>query len=187
RRWDVEASGLAGAPQLRILTTENRHESILRSVRLLGIGTKAIQFVPGDNIGRMQVTRLEEALRDAGDAPIVVCLQAGDLNTRVFDRFEEACRVAHAAQAWAHMPGALGLWAATSPRYRDLLHGVALADSWATDGHKWLNLPFESGFVFVADATAHRAAFLQDTSYSVPQQGLRNQKDWNPEWSRRGR
>jgi len=187
RGWDVEASGLAGAPPLKILTTENRHESILRAARLLGIGTKAIGFVAGDNIGRMQSAKLEQALRGAGGAPVIVSLQAGDLNTGVFDRFEEACPIAHAAKAWVHVDGAFGLWAATSPRRRHLLAGVDLADSWATDGHKWLNLPFESGFAFVADAAAHRAAFVQDASYSVPQRGLRNQKDWNPEWSRRGR
>jgi glutamate/tyrosine decarboxylase-like PLP-dependent enzyme len=117
----------------------------------------------------------------------VVCLQAGDLNTGVFDPFEPACRLAHAAKAWVHVDGAFGLWAAVSERHRHLLAGAELADSWATDGHKWLNLPFDSGLVFVADAAAHRASFAQDTSYSVPTEQLRNQKDWNPEWSRRGR
>jgi len=187
RGWDVERSGLAGAPALRILTTENRHESIIRSARLLGLGSDAIEHIPSDNMGRIQIAALEAALGQASGAPVVVCLQAGDLNTGVFDPFERACEVAHAARAWVHIDGAIGLWAAASERYRHLLKGAAAADSWATDAHKWLNVPFDSGLVFVAHAAAHRAAFSQDTSYSIPREGLRNQKDWNPEWSRRGR
>jgi glutamate/tyrosine decarboxylase-like PLP-dependent enzyme len=187
RGWDVEKLGLAGAPPLRILTTESRHESIMRSARLLGMGTDAIEYVPSDNRGLMQVGKLEEALRRPDGNPVIVWLQAGDLNTGVFDPFELACPIAHETKAWVHVDGAFGLWAATSERYRHLLNGVEQADSWATDGHKWLNLPFESGLVFVAHPDAHRAAFAQDTSYSVPREELRNQKDWNPEWSRRGR
>jgi glutamate/tyrosine decarboxylase-like PLP-dependent enzyme len=187
RGWDVEAAGLAGAPPLSVLTTENRHESILRSARLLGVGTNAIQYVGTDNMGRLRPAALAEALQRLGPAPTVVWLQAGDLNTGVFDPFAEACAVAHAAKAWVHVDGAFGLWAATSARHRHLLEGVEQADSWATDGHKWLNLPFDSGMVFVAHAAAHRAAFAQDASYSVPHEDLRNQKDCNPEWSRRGR
>ncbi len=187
RGWDVEAAGLSGAPPLAILTTESRHESILRSARLLGVGTNAIRYVGTDNVGRLRPAALAEALRQLGPVPTVVWLQAGDLNTGVFDPFAEACAVAHEAGAWVHVDGAFGLWAATSARHRHLLEGVERADSWATDGHKWLNLPFDSGMVFVAHAAAHRAAFAQDASYSVPHEDLRNQKDWNPEWSRRGR
>jgi glutamate/tyrosine decarboxylase-like PLP-dependent enzyme len=187
RGWDVERSGLGGSPRLRILTTENRHESILRAARLLGLGTDAIDYVPADDRGRIDTGALQAALQRIGADPAVVCLQAGDLNTGVFDPFESACEIAHAAKAWVHIDGAIGLWAATSARYRHLLKGAEQADSWATDGHKWLNLPFDSGLVFVAHAAAHRAAFAQDTSYSIPHDELRNQKDWNPEWSRRGR
>lgn len=187
RGWDVEAAGLAGAPRLKVLTTESRHESILRSVRLLGIGTDAVEYVAADDSGRMRMDSLAEALQRAGSRPTVVWLQAGDLNTGTFDPFDRACELAHAAKAWVHIDGAFGLWAATSPRYRSLLGGAERADSWATDGHKWLNLPFDSGLVFVAHAAAHRAAFAQDASYSVPRAELRNQKDFNPEWSRRGR
>jgi len=187
RGWDVERQGLAGAPPLRILTTESRHESIMRSVRLLGIGTDAISYVPTDDLGRMAIDSLAAALRREDGNPVIVCLQAGDLNTGIFDPFEAACPLARAAKAWVHVDGAFGLWAATSGRYRHLLAGAEEADSWATDGHKWLNLPFDSGLVFVAHPAAHRAAFAQDTSYSVPLAKLRNQKDWNPEWSRRGR
>jgi glutamate/tyrosine decarboxylase-like PLP-dependent enzyme len=187
RGWDVERSGLAGAPKLRIMTTEARHESLLRTVRLLGIGTDAIEYVPADQEGRMQVGKLEKALSRAEGDPVIICLQAGDLNTGVFDAFATACPIARAANAWVHVDGAFGLWVAASERHRHLLKGAEQADSWATDGHKWLNLPFDSGFVFVAHPPAHRAAFAQATSYSVPREELRNQKDWNPEWSRRGR
>ena len=187
RGWNVEEEGLAGAPRLRVLTTENRHESIIRAVRLLGIGARAIACLSGDNHGRMDTRELELALREATDVPTIVSLQAGDLNTGTFDPFDEACRIAHAHGAWVHVDGAFGLWAAASPTYRHLLDGADKADSWATDGHKWLNLPFDSGLVFVADPAAHRGAFAQSTSYSVPTEDLRNQKDWNPEWSRRGR
>jgi glutamate/tyrosine decarboxylase-like PLP-dependent enzyme len=187
RGWDVERSGLAGAPPLRILTTENRHESIMRSVRLLGIGTDAIDYVATDDGGRIDIGKLEEALRKRCGNPQILWLQAGDLNTGVFDHFARACPLAHAANAWVHVDGAFGLWAATSKRHCHLLDGVEQADSWATDGHKWLNVPFDSGLVFVAHPPAHRAAFAQDTSYSVPREKLRNQKDWNPEWSRRAR
>jgi glutamate/tyrosine decarboxylase-like PLP-dependent enzyme len=187
RGWDVERLGLAGAPQLRILTTESRHESMMRSARLLGIGTDAIEYVPSDNLGCIEIGGLEEALRLLDGAPAIVWLQAGDLNTGVFDPFERACAIAHAANAWVHVDGAFGLWVATSERYCHLLDGAEQADSWATDGHKWLNLPFDSGLVFVAHPSAHSASFAQEASYSVPREELRNQKDWNPEWSRRGR
>ncbi len=121
---------------------------------------------------------LDEALRQVDDAPTVVLLQAGDINTGTFDPFGSACEVAHAAKAWVHVDGAIGLWVAASDRYRHLLAGVERADSWATDGHKWLNLPFDSGLVFVRDAAAHHASFAQDTSYSIENELVRNQGHW---------
>jgi glutamate/tyrosine decarboxylase-like PLP-dependent enzyme len=186
RGWNVEAKGLAGAPPLRVLTAVNRHESIIRSVRLLGMGTDTIEIVPSDQQGRIDTVELERVLQNAPGVPTIVTLQAGDLNTGTFDPFAEACRIAHDYRAWVHVDGAFGLWVATSKKYRHLLDGAERADSWATDGHKWLNLPFDCGLVFVADPAAHRAAFAQDTTYAVPIEHLRNQKDWNPEWSRRG-
>jgi glutamate/tyrosine decarboxylase-like PLP-dependent enzyme len=187
RGWDVEKLGLAGTPQVRILTSENRHESIMRSVRLLGIGTDAVEHVRTDNEGWIDIEDLKRALQRWERRPVIVCLQAGDLHTGIFDPFDKACQVAHAANAWVHIDGAFGLWVGASERYRHLLSGVDQADSWATDGHKWLNLPFDSGIVFVAHPWAHRAAFAQSASYSIPREESRNQKDWNPEWSRRGR
>ena len=187
RGWDVERQGLAGAPPLRVLTSENRHETIIRSIRLLGIGTGAIELLPCDETGRLRLERLEEALGRSPKHPTIVCLQAGDLNTGAFDPFKEACAAAHAVNAWTHIDGAFGLWAATSGRYRHLLDGAEQADSWATDGHKWLNLPFDSGMVFVSNPDAHSAAFAQSASYEIFFGDVRSQKDWNPEWSRRGR
>ncbi|TKC92492.1 aspartate aminotransferase family protein [Trinickia terrae] len=186
RGIDVERQGLYGAPPLRLLMSENRHESIVRSARLLGIGTDAITLLPVGGDGALELDPLATALRES-DRPTVVCLQAGDLNTGAFDAFGEACALAHASGAWVHVDGAFGLWAATSERHRHHLAGVERADSWATDGHKWLNLPFDNGFVFVADPEAHRAVFTMETSYSAASQGVREQRDWNPEWSRRGR
>src|SRR5262249_47420572 len=162
-------------PSFRILATENRHESIMRSVRLLGLGTDAIEYARADDAGRMDTRSLQEILRRTDKDPVIVCLQAGDLNTGVFDRFQDICPIAHAAKAWVQMGGALGLCVATSERYRHLLRGAELADSWATDGHKWLNLPFDCGIAFVADPAAHRAPFVQDTSYAIPKEGVRNQ------------
>jgi len=187
RGIDAEEAGMAGAPPLRLLMSENRHESILRAVRLLGIGTNAVEILPCDESGGIRLDTLAVALRTSANRPTIVCLQAGDLNTGAFDAFEPACSLAHAAGAWVHVDGAFGLWAATSERHRHYLDGVEHADSWATDGHKWLNLPFDNAFVFVADPDAHRAVFSQHTSYARPVQGVREQKDWNPEWSRRGR
>ncbi len=187
RGWDVEKQGLSSAPQMRVLTSENRHESVLRAVRLLGIGTDAVRYVASDGEGRMDPGALDAALAGNRDCACIVSLQAGDLNSGVFDSFKALCPIARRHKAWVHVDGAFGLWAAASPQYRHLLEGVEQANSWATDGHKWLNLPFDSGFVFVSEPAAHRAAFSQVTSYAVPLEDLRNQKDWNPEWSRRGR
>ncbi len=187
RGWDVEHRGLAGAAALRILTTPARHETLIRAARLLGIGEAAIELLPCDDDGRMRLPELEDALRDVPDAPTIVCLQAGDLLTGAFDPFAEACAIAHARNAWVHIDGAFGLWVATSPRLRHLLAGAERADSWATDGHKWLNLPFDSGLAFVADARSHRAAMAQKASYRIEVDDVRDQVDWTPEWSRRAR
>ncbi|HET7266344.1 MAG TPA: aminotransferase class V-fold PLP-dependent enzyme [bacterium] len=187
RGWDVEQLGLAAAPALRVLAADSAHESLIRSVRLLGLGARSIVRVPTGGAGQMDLAALADTLNQRDGRPAIVCLQAGELHTGAFDPIRRACEIAHDAGAWVHVDGAFGLWVATTDRYRRLLDGADLADSWATDAHKWLNVPFDSGLVFVADPEAHRAAFAQGASYSVPHAELRNQKDWNPEWSRRGR
>jgi glutamate/tyrosine decarboxylase-like PLP-dependent enzyme len=187
RGIDVERRGLADAPALRVLASELRHESIERAVRFLGIGTDAIVDLRTEADGRIALEGLTDALGASPDAPTVVCLQAGELNSGAFDRFADACELASAHGAWVHVDGAFGLWAGASGRYRHLLAGVEHADSWATDGHKWLNVPFDSGFAFVADPEPHRAAMTVTASYFDHADGARDQMSWNPEWSRRSR
>lgn len=187
RNWDVETQGLSGAPQLKIITSENRHESIIRAARILGIGTNAFTFLPCEASGSINLEALENCIAENSQSPIILCLQAGDLNTGAFDPFEKAIAIARKAKAWVHIDGAFGLWAAASTSYSHLLKGFEQADSWATDGHKWLNVPFDSGFVFVADPTAHSAALTQPVSYGFAVEGIRDQMNWNPEWSRKAR
>ena len=188
RGWDVERSGLAGAPPLRVLAAENAHESFLRSLRLLGFGTQAIVRVPTDAAGRLDLAALAGALNADNDRPTIVWLQAGELNTGVFDSFAPACTIAHKAGAWVHVDGAFGLWVATSERYRHLLEGVEHADSWATDAHKWLNVPYDSGLAFVAHPEAHRAAMRKTAGYFPDERpGERDSDAFVPESSRRAR
>jgi glutamate/tyrosine decarboxylase-like PLP-dependent enzyme len=185
--WDVERKGLMGAPAIRILSSNQRHGSIERAVRLLGLGSESIVELPADEQGRLRADTLTHALQAVADQPAIVILQAGDLNIGAYDPFAELIPLAHAAGAWVHVDGAFGLWAAASPRYRHLLTGVAAADSWATDGHKWLNVPYDSGYVFVADPQAHRSAMAFAAPYTVRHAHVREPADWSPEWSRRGR
>lgn len=187
RGWNVERDGLAGAPRIRVLAGPERHGSIDRALRFVGLGTQCVERLAGDASGQLDPSALTAALNADRAAPTVVLLQAGDINTGQFDRFSELIPVARARGAWTHVDGAFGLWAAASPRYEHLLRGVDLADSWATDGHKWLNVPFDSGFAFVADAAAHRAAMSYSASYLTHATSERDQMDWNPEWSRRAR
>jgi glutamate/tyrosine decarboxylase-like PLP-dependent enzyme len=184
---DVEADGLIGAPPLRVLAGEGRHDTIDRALRFLGLGTAAIVPVAMDEQGRMRPAALRQAL-DGGDGPAIVCAQAGNVNTGAVDPLGEICELAHQAGAWVHVDGAFGLWAAASPRLRPLVAGLELADSWATDAHKWLNVPYDSGIVFCAHPEAHRAAMGVRASYLVHAAGgERDEMDFNPEFSRRAR
>ena len=174
RSWDVERRGLSGAPALRVLVGGRQHASIDRAVRLLGFGTDALVSVGTDADGRLDLAALERALAAEPAAPTVVCLQAGEINTGAFDPFEPACRLAHDHRAWVHVDGAFGLWAAASPRFAHLTAGIDHADSWTTDGHKWLNVPFDSGFAFVRHPAAHRAAMTTQASYLVTAADVRS-------------
>jgi glutamate/tyrosine decarboxylase-like PLP-dependent enzyme len=156
-------------------------------VRLLGIGKNNVVDLPLDETERLRPETLEEHLEASGEAPVIVILQAGDLNTGAFDRYSELVPLAHRYSAWVHIDGAFGLWAAASSRFRGLLEGFEQADSWATDGHKWLNVPYDCGYAFVAHPDSHRAAMSIRTPYMVHRPDTRDQIDWNPEWSRRGR
>jgi glutamate/tyrosine decarboxylase-like PLP-dependent enzyme len=186
RGWDVERQGLAGAPPIRILANAERHGSVDRAVRFLGLGSDAIVPLATDGEGRVTPQALSAALAQSA-GPAIVILQAGELNRAAFDPFEVLAPMARAAGAWTHVDGAFGLWAKTSPRYRDLARGLELCDSWTTDAHKYLNVPYDSGLAFVRDAAAHRAALTLSTSYLPAGGAARDQIDWNPEFSRRAR
>jgi glutamate/tyrosine decarboxylase-like PLP-dependent enzyme len=185
--WDVQHKGLIGAPAVRVLANETRHDTIDRSLRYLGLGTDAITPVAADDQGRMSVNELREALADSED-PAIVCAQAGNVNSGAFDSLAEVCAIAHEHHAWVHVDGAFGLWAAVSPSRRHLVEGIYGADSWATDAHKWLNVPYDSGLAFCAHPQAHRAAMSVHASYLIHAEGdERDSMDWNPEFSRRAR
>jgi len=185
--WDVEGQGLYGAPTIRILSSSERHGSFERAVRLLGFGQAHIKLLSVDDHCRLLPNALEEELRKQEGGPTLVLLQAGDINIGAYDSFETLIPIAKRYGAWVHVDGAFGLWAAASPRLRHLVRGVEAADSWATDGHKWLNVPFDSGFAFVADPEAHRASLSLRAAYLTHAADARDQMDWNPEWSRRAR
>jgi glutamate/tyrosine decarboxylase-like PLP-dependent enzyme len=185
--WDVEQFGLYGAPPIRILSSTERHASFERAVRLLGLGLSHVNYLPTDSQDRLQPEALEQALEDEPSRPTIVLLQAGDINIGAYDRFDLLIPIARRFGAWVHVDGAFGLWAAASSVHAHLLSGVAAADSWATDGHKWLNVPFDSGYAFIADPESHRASLAQQAAYLTHDKDARDEMDWNPEWSRRAR
>ena len=187
RGWDVERDGLNGAPALRVLCNGDRHGSVDRAVRLIGLGTEAMVNLPVDDEGRLGEEALRAALESDPDIATIVLLQAGDINTGASDPFPALIPLAHAHGAWVHVDGAFGLWVGASPRLRHLVEGVDQADSWATDGHKWLNVPFDCGYAFVADSEAHYRTMSHRASYLTHSEEARDQIDWNPEYSRRGR
>ncbi|WP_350278828.1 aminotransferase class V-fold PLP-dependent enzyme [Kribbella sp. HUAS MG21] len=187
--WQVERDGLIGAPPIRVLAGADRHDTIDRALRFLGLGTNCIEPVAVDEQGRMRPEALVDALRDGGaGSATIVCAQVGNVNTGAFDPVREICELAHEHQAWVHVDGAFGLWAAVSPQLRPLLDGIELADSWATDAHKWLNVPYDSGLVLCAHPEAHSAAMSIRAAYLIQDEaGERDPLDYNPEFSRRAR
>jgi glutamate/tyrosine decarboxylase-like PLP-dependent enzyme len=184
--WDVEADGLAGAPPVTVLVGEEAHVTILSSLRMLGLGARRVVAVAADGQGRMRPDALAEALRRV-EGPAIVCAQAGNVSTGAFDPFPEIVSLAHARGAWVHVDGAFGLWAAATPGRRALLRGVEEADSWGTDAHKWLNVPYDSGIAIVRDPAAHRAPLTLRAAYLARVEGEREASDWVPESSRRAR
>jgi glutamate/tyrosine decarboxylase-like PLP-dependent enzyme len=187
RGWEVEKQGLFGAPPIRILSSSERHGSLERAVRLLGFGSSQVKYLEADSWGRLRPDALDRALQSDSSAPTIVILQAGDINIGAYDPFDSLIPIARGYGAWIHVDGAFGLWVAASPRYRRLVEGAAAADSWATDGHKWLNVPFDCGYAFIAEAEAHCAAMSHRAAYLTHDDDARDQIDWNPEWSRRAR
>jgi glutamate/tyrosine decarboxylase-like PLP-dependent enzyme len=179
--WNVEADGLFGAPPITVVVGDEAHPTLLKSLGLLGLGRKRLVRVPVDAQGRMRAERLP-----ALDGPAIVCTQAGNVNTGAFDPFEDIVAQAHARGAWVHVDGAFGLWAAASPALAPLVAGMADADSWATDAHKSLNVPYDSGIAIVRHADTLRAAMAVSADY-LPAGDARNPADYTPELSRRAR
>jgi glutamate/tyrosine decarboxylase-like PLP-dependent enzyme len=185
--WDVERDGLAGSPPIRVVAGARRHVTLDRALRLLGFGSSSIVPIEADSQGRMRLEALERTLGGT-DGATIVCAQAGEVNTGAFDSIPEIADLADAAGAWLHVDGAFGLWAAVSPELRHLVTGVERADSWATDAHKWLNVPYDCGLAFVAHPDAHRASMRLTAEYLVADpNAARDQMDWTPEFSRRAR
>ena len=187
RGWDVEAQGLQGAPAIRVLANAHHHSSVTRALRLLGLGSDCIVPLAGDRPGLVDPEVLRAALAGAPDAPTILILNAGDLNIGACDDFATLCPIAHAAGAWVHVDGAFGLWANASPRLSTLVSGVERADSWATDGHKWLNTPYDCGMAITRHGKAHSAAMRMTAAYLTSGGPVRDPMDFTPEWSRRAR
>ena len=185
--WDVERDGLQGAPRVHVVVGEERHATVDAALRYLGLGESSAHVVPADEQGRMRADLLLDVLaRCAG--PTIVCAQAGNVNTGAVDPIATICELAHAHDAWVHVDGAFGLWAAASTALRPLVAGLGSADSWATDAHKWLNVPYDSGLAFVAHPEAHRAAMRKTAGYFPDERpGERGSDAFVPESSRRAR
>jgi glutamate/tyrosine decarboxylase-like PLP-dependent enzyme len=185
--WDVEAEGLQLAPRVNVIVGAEAHTSILAALRTIGFGTTTIRRAAADRQGRMRPEALAEELAQC-DGPTIVCAQAGHVATGAFDPLAAIVRLAHARGAWVHVDGAFGLWACAAPTLQHLVEGIERADSWTTDGHKWLNVPYDCGIVICAHPPAHRAAMSQTASYLV--RGTNEQRDgmdWVLEASRRAR
>jgi len=179
--WDVEADGLFGAPPIGVVVGEEVHISVLKALGLLGLGRTRVTRVPTDPLGRIRADRLPPL-----DDRTIVCLQAGNVNTGACDPVRDICPVAHARGAWVHVDGAFGLWAAAAPARAHLVAGIAAADSWALDAHKWLNVPYDSGVALCRDGAALRAAMATQAAYLL--QGMAREPDeYTPELSRRAR
>lgn len=185
--WDVEERGLIGAPEITVVTSAESHVSIFASLQMLGLGRDRVVRVPADEQGRMRSEELRRLLGDI-DTPVLVCAQAGNVNTGGFDPIAEIAACVHEHAGWLHVDGAFGVWAAASPKHQALANGLELADSVSVDCHKWLNVPYDSGVVFVHDAAAHHAAMTLNAPYYVTAPGSeRDNSNWVPEASRRAR
>jgi glutamate/tyrosine decarboxylase-like PLP-dependent enzyme len=180
--WSVEADGLFGAPPITVVVGEEVHPSLIKSLGLLGLGRSRVHRVPVDGQGRMRAEVIPPI-----KGPTIVCAQAGNVNTGSFDPLDEICERAHESGAWVHIDGAFGLWAAVAPTRKYLTKGIAEADSWGTDAHKWLNVPYDCGLAFVRDREALRAAMSITAEYLPTETEFRNPSDYAPELSRRAR
>ncbi len=185
--WNVEEDGLSGAPRINLVTSAESHVTIDVAMRYLGFGTRALLRVETDGQGRMRADRLRRLL-DNLSGPTIICAQAGNVNTGAFDPLREIAEAAREHSAWLHVDGAFGLWARASRKLHPLADGIELADSWATDAHKWLNVPYDCGVAIVRHPEDHRASMTSTAAYLVQTSGVeRDSVDWVPEFSRRAR
>jgi glutamate/tyrosine decarboxylase-like PLP-dependent enzyme len=180
--WNVEADGLFGAPPITVVVSAEAHPTLIKALGLLGLGRTRVLTVPTDASGRQRADALPKV---AG--PAIVCLQAGNVNTGAVDPLEAIISRAHESGAWVHVDGAFGLWAAASRSRAELVRGIGEADSWATDAHKWLNVPYDCGLAFVRDPHTLRAAMAITAEYLPTATEHRNPADHTPELSRRAR
>lgn len=180
--WDVEADGLIGAPDLHIIISEESHPTVYKSLAMLGLGRNRVIKVPTDDQGRMLVAQFPEIQDNT-----LIITQAGNINSGSFDPISEICDLAKPKNAWVHVDGAFGLWAMATEKYKHLGLGLDKADSWATDAHKWLNVPYDSGLAFVKNPHALKAAMAITASYLPSENADRNPSDYTPELSRRAR
>ena len=186
--WDVETRGLYGAPEIAVILGEEAHATMLTALQYLGLGRDRVTRVPTDGQGCMRAEPLAEAVRRAGPTPVIVCAQAGNVNTGGFDPLSAIADAVDAhPNAWLHIDGAFGLWASAVPRLRHLVAGVERADSWSTDSHKWLNVGYDSGFVATRDPIAHRAAMAASAPYLMVSGENREGSEWVLDSSRRAR
>jgi len=185
--WDVEAQGLFNAPPITVVASEESHATIFASLQMLGLGRERVVKVPTDEQGRMQAGKLRSVLADIS-TPFLVCAQAGNVDTGAFDPIEKIAECVRGRAAWLHVDGAFGMWASTSSRYRHLVAGIERADSITVDGHKWLNVPYDCGLIFIKDRVAHHTAMTLNAPYYGPTAELaRDNYNWVPEASRRAR
>ena len=180
--WNVEADGLFGAPPITVVVSEEAHPSVLKALGLLGLGRSRVVKVPVDEQGRMRPEAIPPLTR-----PAIICTQVGNVNTGACDPVGAIYDRAKEVGAWVHVDGAFGLWAAAAPSLAHLTAGIEKADSWATDAHKWLNVPYDSGLAFVRDAKALQAAMAITAEYLPTASDQRNPSDYTPELSRRAR
>jgi glutamate/tyrosine decarboxylase-like PLP-dependent enzyme len=187
--WDVESRGLTGAPAIHVVTHADTHVTIFAALRLLGLGVPPSEGrVATDDQGRVRIDALARTLDALPPGPTIMCVQAGNVNSGAFDDIDAAADLAARRGAWLHVDGAFGLWAAAVPSLQHLVPGIARADSWAVDAHKWLNVPYDCGIAICAQPEAHRASMTATAAYLIPSDGdARDGVDWAPEFSRRGR
>jgi glutamate/tyrosine decarboxylase-like PLP-dependent enzyme len=180
--WNVEADGLFGAPPITVIVGEEAHPTLFKALGVVGLGRKRVVTVPVDDQGRLRADALPKI-----DGPTIVCVQAGNVNTGAFDPIDAVCDAVAGSGAWVHVDGAFGLWARVAPSRAHLAAGIERADSWATDAHKWLNVPYDSGIAFVRDRDALRSALAISAEYLPTETQYRNPSDYTPELSRRAR